>query len=83
MKSDADLEALAAPLQDLSIDEKALLVQILGLWPAYCPGCLCTLGSPYCHPISTSILSEEDEPQLQMVCPAPCPAEVKNEEDDG
>ena len=70
MKSNKELEALAEPLKALTIDEKGLLVQMIGLLPAYCPGCNCTLGSPYCHPLPESITFEND-PQMQEECPTP------------
>lgn len=79
-----DLEGLAAPLLKLSFSEREQIVHILGLWPAYCPDCLCTVGSPECHPMPRSI-SLGDEPQEQEECPAPCPvteSEKKVDADD-
>jgi hypothetical protein len=42
---------LAAPFKAWSLDDRIALVEELGLFAAYCPGCNCTLGSPYCHPL--------------------------------
>lgn len=80
MPSYTQLEAIAALFNDFTIDDKALLVELMGLLPAFCQGCNCTLGSPYCHPLPRSVTTPEEEPQLREICPEPCPYD--DEEDD-
>jgi hypothetical protein len=72
---------MAVPLLKLSFSEREQIVHILGLYPAFCPDCLCTIGSPECHPLPESIMVG-DEPQKQEECPAPGPVtEAEKEEE--
>ncbi len=81
VKSNEELENLILEsLQDLNFHEKIVLVELLGLVPAYCTECWCTLGSPVCHPLPESITADND-PQTTG-CPSLCPTAERNAERD-
>lgn len=74
MRSVEALEALAFPLRvRLTFEEKVILAELIGLVPAYCTECNCTLGSPVCHPLP-QIVDNDNDPQTTG-CPSPCHAE--------
>lgn len=71
----ARFQELVAEIETWPFADRENLVGQIGLMPGYCPGCNCTLGSPACHAMPTDpCYASNDE------CPAPCPAEVDEDE---